>query len=129
MKTLGELLPAAAASFEDRSGLLEALVARGVDEAVAVELVASSDPEHVQAMLMRGMQEAKGPGWYVRAIEEGYRAYKHGGGGLRRYTHAEALAALQRKGIALSPERPLDHFFDVQREDGAVWFVPTENFE
>lgn len=120
------MLPAA--SVDERGALVVDLVAQGVDEPVAKRLVAQYAVDHVRAMLRRGAQEAEGPGWYVRAIEDGYRAYTHDGGGLRRYTHAEALAALQRKGIALSPKRPMDYFFAVHHEEDAVWFVPTENF-
>ncbi len=123
MKTLGEMLPAAAASFEDRSGLLEELVARGVDEAVAAELVVQSDPEHVRAMLLRGAQEAKGPGWYVRALQgEGYRA-RQASGSRRRMTHAEALAYLEQNDIILSRENPMDRYLEVERHSGKTYFV------
>ncbi len=119
----GELLLAAAASFEDRSGLVEALVAQGVDEPVAAELVARSDPEHVRAMLERGAQEANGPGWYVRALQgKGYRA-RRVSGTRRRMTHVEALAYLEENDIVITGDNPMDRYLEVERESGTTYFV------
>ena len=126
MKTLGELLPAAAASFEMNSVLLEALVERGVDESVAERLVSESEPEHVRAMLERGEREAEGPGWYVRALQgEGYRA-RRVSGSRRRMTHAEALKYLEQNDIILSRDNPMDRYLEVEREDGKTYFVPKD---
>ncbi len=117
------MLPAAAASFEDRSGRLEELVARGVDRPVAAELVERSDPEHVRAMLERGAQEADGPGWYVRALQgEGYRA-RRAPGSRRRMEHAEALAYLEENDIVITGENPMDRYLEVERENGKTYFV------
>ncbi len=121
VKPLADVPPAAAASFEDGSGLLGELVARGVDEPVAAELVASSDPEHVRAMLERGEAEANGPGWYVRALQgEGYRARR---ASRRRMTHAEALAYLERNDIVISGDNPMERYLEVEREGGKTYFV------
>ncbi len=119
----GERRPAAAASFEDRSGLLGELVARGVDEPVAAELVARSDPEHVRAMLERGAQEAERPGWYVSALQgRGYRA-RRAPGSRRRMTHAEALAYLEENDIVITGDDPMDRYLEVEREGGKTYFV------
>ena len=124
MKTLGELLPAAAASFEMNSVLLEALVERGVDESVAERLVSESEPEHVRAMLERGEREAEGPGWYVRALQgKGYRAHDSALRSRRRMTHAEALAYLEQNDIILSRENPMDRYLEVERHSGKTYFV------
>ena len=123
---LAGVLPAAAASFEDRSGLLEALVARGVDEPVAAELVARSDPEHIRAMLMRGAQEAKGPGWYVKAIREAYRSTRSQAASMLE-TYGEALARYQQLTGGGSEERPFTNFYAVEhQEDGSTMFRRRE---
>lgn len=119
---IGELLPAAAASFEDRSFLLGALVERGVDEEVAEALVSGSEPEHVQAMVGRFDREGgHKPGWLVSAIREGYGASERS---KERMTHAEALTWLERNDIVISAENPMDRHLSIEREGGKTYFVP-----
>jgi len=121
---LRKLLPAAAADFKARGELVGLLASRGVDLPVAERLVAEYPGPHVRAMIERGDQEAMGPGWYVRAIEAGYRALDGAGpsAGGKRYTHAQALAWCERNRITLSPRNPLTDFFEVCQESGATFF-------
>ena len=120
-----DMLPAAA-SFEDRSGLLEALVARGVDAPVAEALVSASDPGHVRAMLTRGVQEAKGPGWYVRAIREGYRPRSDGAAVVRpRLGWDQMRRRLEERGLDASQWG--DHFEVIAHDaEGEPLFVERD---
>ena len=123
---LAEVLPAAAASFEDRSGLLGALVERGVDESVAGSLVDAFPAEHVQAMLERGGREAKTPGWYVKAIREGYRSARTLAVSMLE-TYDEALARYQQLTGGGSAERPFTDFYAVEhQENGSTMFRRRE---
>ncbi|MCZ6779274.1 MAG: hypothetical protein O7F16_09945 [Acidobacteria bacterium] len=119
--SLAGVLPAAA-SFEDRSGLLEALVAQGVDEPVAGSLVDEFPAEHVRAMLERGDREAKTPGWYVKAIREGYHSARTLAVSMLE-TYDEALARYQQLTGGGSAERPFTDFYAVEhQEDGSTMF-------
>jgi len=128
----GVMLPAAASlinTHAEKAELILQLVARGVDKTIAEKLAARARREHVAAMLCRGETEAEGPGWYVRAIEDGYRSNEgRRRRAAKRYTHTEALTALAKKGITLNEQHPFGKYFDTHRANGTVYFVPTDFF-
>lgn len=112
---------AAAATVKKEGGpkeLVQALVARGVDEPVARTLVLHGEAGHIRAMLRRGETEAAGPGWYVMAVRNGYVAKRGGPGqGGRLLSYQEALRQFERLGGRFDA-----HFEPVQQEGGKTLF-------
>jgi len=77
-------------------------------------------------MLERGVKEAKGPGWYVQAIREGYRSVRTLAVSMLE-TYDEALARYQQLTGGGSAERPFTRFYAVEhQEDGSTMFRRRE---